>query len=186
MQNAIILHGKANRTKYYDATFSSPSNADWFPWLQKQLLMRDVIAQTPEIPTAWRPQYPLWKREFERFDITPETILVGHSCGAGFLVRWLSEHRDALVGNVVLVAPWIDPDRTGDTGNFFDFTFDPNLSKRATKIIIFNSTDDFPNAQISAQMIRESITGVKQRDLDRYGHFTNMSEFPELRDEVLS
>lgn len=184
MKTAIILHGKANKDKYFDPAFDSPSNACWLPWLQKQLLMNGVVAQTPEIPSPWKPDYDLWKKEFERFDITPETILVGHSCGAGFLVRWLSEQSDVRVGKVVLIAPWIDPDRTGDTGDFFDFDFDPKLAERAVTITIFNSTDDFPNAQISAKMIADAIPGVITQDFT-YGHFTEITEFVELRDELL-
>jgi alpha-beta hydrolase superfamily lysophospholipase len=42
------------------------------------------------------------RSEFERYDIFPETDLVGHSCGGGFFVRWLSKHLEVKVGNVVL------------------------------------------------------------------------------------
>jgi predicted alpha/beta hydrolase family esterase len=186
MKTAIILHGKANKAKYFDPTFDSPSNACWLPWIQKQLLMNDIVAQTPEIPFPWKPEYALWQQEFERFDITPETILVGHSCGAGFLVRWLSEHSEVRVGKVILIAPWIDPDRTGDTGNFFDFTFDPQLSTRTEKMIVYNSNDDFPNAQISAKMITDAIPGAVLRNFEKYGHFTEITEFLDLREELLT
>lgn len=186
MKTAIILHGKANKDKYFDPAYDSPSNACWLPWIQKQLLMNGIVAQTPEIPLPWNPDYALWKREFERFDMTPETILVGHSCGAGFLVRWLCEHSEVYVGKVVLIAPWIDPDKTGDTGDFFDFSFDPELATRTEKLLIFNSTNDFPNAQISAKMINEAIPGAMRRDFDNCGHFTEITEFLDLRDELLA
>ena len=184
MKNAIILHGKANQTKYFDPAFDSPSNASWLPWIQKQLLITNILAQTPEMPTPWKPEYPAWSKEFERFDITSQTILVGHSFGAGFLLRWLCKHKDIRVEKVVLVAPWIDPDRTGGTGDFFDFTFDAQLTERTAKIVIFNSSDDFLGAQISAKMIKEAIPGVSSREF-KYGHFTEMTEFVELRDELL-
>lgn len=186
MKTAIILHGKANKDKYFDSSYDSPSNACWLPWIQKQLLMNGIVAQTPEIPLPWKPEYDLWRKEFERFDINSETILVGHSCGAGFLVRWLSEHPDVRVGKVVLIAPWIDPDRTGDTGDFFDFTFDPQLVNRAAKLVVFNSTNDFPNAQISAKMITDAIPGSVLRDFDEHGHFTEITEFLDLREELLA
>lgn len=186
MQTAIILHGKANKTKYFDPTFASPSNASWLPWLQKQLLMHDILAQTPEMPTPWKPEYSMWSKEFERYSITPETILVAHSCGAGFLLRWLSEHSDVHVGKVVLIAPWIDPDKTGEMGEFFDFTLDSQLSDRTAKIIIFNSSDDFPGAQLSAKMIAEAIPGIGGKEFKNHGHFTEITEFLELREELLS
>lgn len=40
-------------------------------------------------------------REFGRFEINTDTILVGHSCGGGFLLRWLSDKFPELL-NVIL------------------------------------------------------------------------------------
>lgn len=185
MRTAIILHGKANKAKYFDQSLPSPSNAAWFPWLQKQLLMEGILAQTPEFPTPWQPNYDAWSNALERYEINMETMLVAHSCGAGFIVRWLSEHPDARVGNVVLVAPWIDPDRTGGTGEFFDFTIDPALAERSSQLIIFNSSNDFQGAQDSARIITDAIPGAKIRTFENYGHFMDMTEFAELRDELL-
>ena len=50
---------------------------------------------------AFQPKWDLWVREVERFDLTPETLIVGHSCGGGFWVRYLSEHPKLKVGKVV-------------------------------------------------------------------------------------
>lgn len=188
--NAIILHGMPGpgNKEYYNPAFPSASNSHWIPWIQKQLLMHDIAAQTPEMPNSWKPDYETWRKEFERFDITPETILVGHSCGGGFIVRWLSEHKDAHVGKVVLVAPWLDPDRT-DTTDFFAFEIDPELAKRTAGLTIFNSDNDSEDIQTSVKMIREAIPDTRYREFHNYGHFCyeNMktTAFPELL-EILS
>lgn len=184
MENAVIVHGKANQAKYYDGAFESPSNAGWLPWIQKQLLLHDILAQTPEMPKPWKPEYVAWCREFERFDITPKTLLIGHSCGAGFLVRWLSEHTDVYVGKVVLVAPWLDPDQTSKTSTFFNFVMDAHLSERTAKLTMFNSNDDFSGAKISARMVKDTIQNINVREFDDYGHFASITVFPELRDEL--
>ncbi len=94
MRNAIILHGKPDpgQEEYYNPNFPSASNSHWLPWLQKQLMIHDIATQTPEMPYSWQPDYAIWQKEFERYDVTAETIVVGHSCGAGFIVRWLSQH----------------------------------------------------------------------------------------------
>jgi len=190
MTNAIILHGKPDpgQEEYYNPNFPSASNSHWLPWLQKQLLIHDIDAQTPEIPQAWKPQYKIWQKEFERYDITPQTMLVGHSCGAGFLVRWLSEHPDVQVGPVVLVAPSLGI--SWDAGDFFTFTMDPGLARRTQKLVIFNSDDDHEGIQQSTKIIRDNIAGIKYREFHGYGHFcfSNMKtqEFPELRDELLA
>lgn len=189
MKNAIILHGKPDpgQAEYYNPGMPSSSNAHWLPWLQKQLIVHDISAQTPEIPNAWQPDYPTWQKEFERYDLTPETILVGHSCGGGFIVRWLSEHPDARAGSVVLVAPslGIDWDKSG----FFDFTIDPQLIERVQRLVIFVSDDDREAIQQSVSNIRSALPGAKLRQFHKYGHFCyddmHSTEFPELRDEIL-
>src|ERR1035437_2663493 len=127
MKNAILLHGRPGKEEYYDSNIPSASNAHWFPWLQKQLLVHDVKADTPEVPFAYEPKWELWTKEVERFEIGPETLLVGHSTGAGFWVRYLSEHKDLKVGKVILVAPYLDMEKEEEP-EFFDFELDRNMS----------------------------------------------------------
>ena len=186
MNNAIILHGKPNQDEYYSPDFPSASNSHWLPWLQKELLIRDIYAQTPEIPNAWKPDYKTWQKEFERYDITPKTRLVGHSCGGGFLVRWLSEHPDVRVGNVVLVAPSLGID--WESGDFFDFTIDAGLTSRTQKLTIFISDDDRPAIQEAVSRLQTAIPNVQHHKFHNYGHFCykqmRTTAFPELLDEL--
>jgi predicted alpha/beta hydrolase family esterase len=90
MKNAILVPGRPDKDEYYDPKYPTNSNNHWFPWLSKQLQINDIFAVAIEPPMPWQPRYEIWKKEFEKFDITPQTVLVGHSCGGGFLVRWLS------------------------------------------------------------------------------------------------
>lgn len=93
-RNAILVHGTCNKEEYYSEKYPTPSNSHWFPWLSKQLIILDIPTVAVEIPDSYMPDYSVWKREFERFNINSETILIGHSCGGGFLVRWLSENKN--------------------------------------------------------------------------------------------
>lgn len=189
MKNAILLHGLPSKEEYYNPDIPSASNHHWFPWLQKQLLNHDIAAQTPEVPNAWKVHYPTWKKEFERYEITPETMLVGHSCGGGFIIRWLSENKDAKVGKVVLVAPWLDVDREFTT-DFFDFEIDPDLASRTKGLVVFNSDNDEESTQKTAKLIREKIKEVKYREFHNYGHFClkdlKTEKFPELLGGLIS
>jgi len=187
MKNAIILHGKPGKEEYYDLKAPSMSNAHWIPWLQGQLLKHDIWAATPEVPEAYNPQWDLWVKEVERFDITPETLLVGHSCGGGFWLRWLSEHTEVKVDKVVLVAPSLGYGWGGD--DFFqNFKIDPNLTSRA-EITIFLSDDDHESIIKAVQEIRQQLPEVKYREFHNYGHFCiddmKTTEFPELLEELL-
>jgi predicted alpha/beta hydrolase family esterase len=176
--NAVIVHGRPPREEFYDPGEPSPSNQHWLPWLAKQLIVRDIPAHTPEMPHAYAPEWDAWSREFERYDVTPATILVGHSCGGGFLVRWLSEHPDARVGRVVLVAPWIDP--TGErVGEFFRFTLDPRLAERTAGLVIMTSDDDSDEVLRSVAILRDRLAGAEVRQFPGYGHFLR-TELREL------
>ena len=191
MKNAIILHGTCDEEEYYSPEYPSASNFHWLPWLSKQLLVKDIHAVTPEMPYGYMPNYAVWKQEFERFDITPETILVGHSCGGGFLVRWLSENKDKKVGKVVLVAPWLDPNKTkGEDNDFFDFTMDSYLVSRTQGVTIFNSDDDMEAVHTSVKQIVDTITDVKLVEFEKKGHFClndlGGEAFPELLEETLN
>jgi len=191
MKNAIILHGTCDKEEYYSQEYPSASNFHWLPWLQKQLLIKDIEAVTPEMPHGYMPDYTVWKREFERFDILPETILVGHSCGGGFLVRWLSENKDKQVGKVVLVAPWLDPNKTkGKENDFFDFEMDTEIVSRTQSMTIFTSDDDMEAIHTSVNKIMDTIAGIKLVKFEGMGHFClgdlGGEAFPELLAEVLN
>lgn len=188
MRNAIILHGLPSKNEYYSEKYPSASNFHWIPWLQKHLMINDIKADTPEIFNVFEPNYDEFVKEVERFDITPETTLVGHSMGAGFWVKYLSTHPDIHVDKVVLVAPWINSDRSRDT-DFFDFEIDPSILENANEFIIFNSDDDGQSVQDSVKVLSEKLPDVKIRNFHKYGHFTldsmKTDAFPELLEAIL-
>lgn len=191
MKNAILIHGRPDKNEYFDPKFPSASNSHWFPWLTKQLQINNIFTVALEIPKPWQPRYEIWKKELERFDITSQTILVGHSCGGGFILRWLSENKNRKVNKVVLVAPWLNPENNprSDTADFFNFDIDLDLVKRTAGTILFYSDNDQPTIHQSIQIIREKINGINYKKFHNYGHFCfedmKTIEFPELLNEIL-
>lgn len=183
MRRAIILHGMPSETEYHDAQSDSQSNSHWLPWLQQQLCARDILAQTPEMPTPYAPDYGAWCDEFERYVIDEDTILVGHSCGGGFLLRWLAENPDRRVSKVVLVAPWLDIEK--DYGSLFDVSLPKDLCRQTMRGIdyMYSTNDDAP-MQTTLAHIKETVVGVNYHKFINYGHFCfrdmQTHEFPEL------
>lgn len=169
MKNVIIVHGKPSKENYYDKDGYTSSNFAWIPWVQNQLLTRDIMPNVPEMPHAYAPEYTSWQREFERFDVTPDTTLVGHSMGGGFLLRWLSEHPEAAPARVILVAPSVDPLRTNETG-FCEFAIDSAITDR-TELIVMTSDNDSDKAEQSRQMIVDALPQTDVRMFSGYGHF---------------
>ncbi len=195
MKNALLVHGWADKEEYYNEIYPTASNAHWFPWLTKQLMIRDIHTVAPEMPNGFFPDYSAWKQEFERFNISSETILVGHSCGSGFLLRWLSEANQN-VDKVILVAPWLGS-MVGDNNysteefdmNFFDFDFDSNMTQKTRGITVIGSTDDNLGVQMTLTFLHERLKDAKHVMFKNKGHFTLKSlgteEFPELLEEIV-
>ncbi|MFO0887119.1 MAG: alpha/beta hydrolase [Candidatus Nomurabacteria bacterium] len=187
MKNAVLVPGRPDKDQHYDPNLPSNSQNYWFAWLQRQLILKDIHAVSIEPPFPFRPRYDEWKKEFERFDITPETILVGHSCGGGFLIRYLSEHKDSKVGKVVLVAPWTNPlnYEVSDTADFFDFTIDSDFPSHTAGVTVFISSDDEPSVVKTVEILKEEVKDIEYREYTDSGHFRT-TEFPELLEECKS
>jgi predicted alpha/beta hydrolase family esterase len=191
MKHALLIHGWPNKAEYYNPQHPTASNSHWFPWLSKQLMNRDIHTVAIEMPKAYYPEYEIWKRELERFEPDQNTILVGHSCGAGFLVRYLSENN-IKVGKLILVAPWLGimfGDNKPFDKSFFDFKIDQNLTAKTTSTTLVESTNDMPQIQESAKILKTSIDNLKILTLKNKGHFTfedlGTIEFPELLEDIL-
>jgi predicted alpha/beta hydrolase family esterase len=188
MQTAIIIHGFPSKEEYFDPTFPAESNSTWIPWVQRQLIVNGILAQTPEMPEPYAPSYEKYCMLFERFAIDADTILVGYSGGAGFLVRWLSEHK-VKVGKVVLAAPFLDPDHDEVPCDFFKFTMDESLVERTDGVSIVYSDDDDQEILTSVEQIRSGIKKVHVKELTGLGHLTfrqmKRVEFPEMMAIIL-
>lgn len=186
MKNAIIVHGMPSKEEYLDPQFPSASNAHWFPWLQKQLTMRGILTQTPEMPEPYDPDYQKWSSVFEQFKLADDTILIGHSCGGGFLVRWLSENN-VKVGKVILVAPWLDP--LHEHPKMFDFKI-TDITDKTNEIHVFISSDDDKEMLDTVDILKGSITNLKMHEYTNKGHFIfdhmKTNEFPELLEVILN
>lgn len=190
MNRAIILHGMPSKEEYYNVAIEdSPSNSHWIPWLQHELCMRDIIAQTPEMPRPYKPDYDIWKNEFERLVPDNNTLLVGHSCGGGFIIRWLSENPQNMVAKVVLVAPWLDIEKKA--GQMFDFSINQDIAVQSTKgVNSLYSTNDGPELKSSLEYLRQNTKDFRYHEFINYGHFTlsamKTRQFPELLQICLS
>ncbi len=188
MKTAIILHGMPSKEEYFSTESHAQSNKHWLAWVQGELVIHGIVAQTPEMPKPYEPVYEDWKNTFEQFPINEDTLLIGHSCGAGFLVRYLSENK-IKVGKVVLVAPWIDIDHELPTGFFEGYEIDPDLVTRTAGLAIFYSSDDDEEILKTVEQLKLILKGAEVRGFSDRGHFTlddmKTEKFPELLEEVL-
>jgi predicted alpha/beta hydrolase family esterase len=185
MKQALIFHGTCDKEEYYSDNYPSLSNSHWTPWLQKQLLIAGWESHAPEVFEAYAPTYRKWLGELERYTVDSDTVLVGHSCGGGFLLRWMHENSNVEFKKVILVAPWLDPDET-TSGDMFKVDF--NI-KNQDKVVVYESDDDMDSIKNSVLEIKNFMPDAKYIAFSGYGHFCyeyNMTslEFPELLKEI--
>lgn len=192
MKQVILIHGLPAKEEVLGDVWPSPSNAHWFPWIQKQLTRQDILCQALEMPRSYNPIYKDHERVLNQMEIGDDTILVGHSCGGGFLLRYLSEHKDLKPKKVILVAPWLDFEKylkeLNPDSDYFDFSVDTTISER-TDLYCMYSTDDDDSILDSVKMIREKMSNMHLVEFSDKGHFTEpdlgSKEFPELLEIIL-
>ena len=140
------------------------------------------------MPNPWEPVYENFKREFEKYKINQDTILIGHSCGCAFLVRWLGETK-ARIPKLILVAPWKIPDKRDNARKaFYGHPIDKTIKSRIGKIIMFIADDEVDDGKKSLKIYHQALGG-EIIELKGRGHFTlndmGTTKFPELLEKVL-
>ncbi len=180
--NCIILHGCPSNAEN-DPT-KRTYDKHWIPWIKKELLRKGIAVETPLMPTPWLPDYISWKKEFEKNNINEHTILIGHSCGTAFLVRWLGESK-VKIKKLILVAPWkMTRDGSNDAKkSFYEYHINPSIKDRVDNIVIFTADDEEEIGKKSAKIYYDALGG-KIIELKSRGHYVisdmGTDNFPEL------
>jgi uncharacterized protein len=184
MIHVILLHGRPDKEEYFDETLPKPHEAHWFPWLKSELEARGMQTDIPIMPRPYEPDYEEWKKVFETYTLTQETILVGHSRGAHFLLQYFSE-KNIVIKSLILVAPTIA--KTEGITNFTN-QIDSLISERTSRISLLYSTDDNKNVLESVRKIKVLFPTIIIKEFTEAKHFRTMdgySIFPELLEEIV-
>ena len=185
--NCIIIHGCPKN----EAEFMTPDKhtycKHWIQWARNQLISKGVPTEAPLMPHPWAPDYETLKEEFEKYPVSENTILIGHSCGCAFLVRWLGESKKK-IKKLILVAPWkIPKDNNPFKEKFYTFPIDETIKSRIGEIIMFTSDNEREDGKKSLEIYKKSIGG-KIIELKGKGHYIfrdmGTEQFPELLSEI--
>lgn len=160
----------------------------WIPWTKEQLTAHGIKTETPLMPEPWAPDYAKFKKEFEKYEVSENTILIGTSCGCAFLVRWLGEAQRK-IKKLILVAPWKFPDENKRAqADFYDYPIDNGIKNRVSEIVMFTADDEEADGKKSLQIFH-AVLGGEIIELKGRGHYTfndmGTVEFPELIATVL-
>jgi predicted alpha/beta hydrolase family esterase len=187
--NCIIVHGCPSHIEKAKDPARRTYDKHWIPWTKQQLLAKGVKTETPMMPEPWHPDYEKFKREFDKYEVDEDTILVGHSCGCAFLVRWLGDTKRE-VSKLILVAPWKIPPKDDELKKmFYEYPIDGTIKSRVKEIVMFTADDEAEDGKKSLKIFHDALGG-KVIELKGRGHYVledmGTQEFPELVKEVTS
>ncbi|MDD3531358.1 MAG: alpha/beta hydrolase [Candidatus Pacebacteria bacterium] len=188
MTTVHIIHGCPSDEERAMNPATRTYDKHWMPWLKEQLTACGVKVNAPLMPNPWAPDYAAFKAEFEKTLVSEDDVLIGHSCGGAFLVRWLGDSKQK-VRKLILVAPWKIPD-AGDKKReeYYGYEIDRTIPERVGEIVTFTSDDEEEDGKKSVKIFHEALGG-RVIELSHHGHFTfgdmGTEEFPELLAEIL-
>ena len=186
--NCIVLHGCPSNIEKAMNPETRTHDKHWMPWIKKELSMRGIKVETPLMPNPWAPNYEAFKTEFEKYLVNENTVLIGHSCGCAFLVRWLGDSKKK-IKKLILVAPWKIPDGSDQARiDFYTYPIDDGIKTRVEGVVIFTSNNEEEDGKKSVKIFHDALGG-KIISLENHGHYTmgdmGTDTFPELLEEVV-
>ncbi|USN58602.1 MAG: alpha/beta hydrolase [Candidatus Peribacteria bacterium] len=159
---------------------------DWIAWA----LSENYDAMTPVMPNKQWADYTAWKIWFERHLVylnNEPLILIGHSLGATFLLKYLSENNfPKIISQLHIVSPVHNNDGlASETISTFelDDTKIPNIESKAEKIFLYHSKDDPVVPFHHGQSVAKLLPNAQFLQFENRLHF-NQPAFPELLENI--
>ena len=164
-----------------DINWFRRGTGDWKAHLQEHLGEGfDVLI--PKMPDPDNPHYDIWKTWFEKIivELDEEVMLVGHSLGGAFLVKYLSEEKmnKKVQGVFIVAAPYLTDSRYGG----FALQNIPILDE-GFPLFFYYSKDDAIVSFENASQFKNALPHATVRELDSRGHF-NKDNFPEIVEDI--
>jgi predicted alpha/beta hydrolase family esterase len=140
----------------------------------------------PWMPNAHNAKYREWKARFEKLipHIRNEVILIGHSLGASFLAKYLSENDfPKKIKATLLVSGPYDTDSGRILAQFNITSSLGRLEKQGGKLFVYHSKDDPVVAFVELAKFQQQLPSATSRIFEDRQHF-NQEEFPELVEDI--
>ena len=186
MKNCIIIHGGP-----LTDIPENPHNLHtlyWHPWTKTELGKHNIHTLIPAMPNPWNPKYDEYKEHMDSLPVSEDSVLIGHSRGVAFLLRWLGDTKQK-IQKLIMVAPNLKTESSDrELQSFYDFDIDTSIKDLVAERMVFTSENDDLENMESAKLIA-GLLDCKVINLPEHGHFITQEmgtdEFPELIAEVV-
>lgn len=191
MQQVIVIHGGTTYQDYdmYVKSLSEKKldiNRFIYRPMWKELLQDNLGSEyqilLPSMPNSTNARYNEWKLWFEHISslFSDNCILIGHSLGAVFLAKYLSENSlSAKIKATVLIAAPYDDDSVEDLTDFKIVELSERLTAQAGRIVFFNGMDDPVISNLDLSKYQKQLPTAEFKILSAPDHFVR-ADFPEL------
>ena len=191
MKQIIVIHGGttfANYDDFLQSLSTKTLHVDRFTYkpMWKELLQQNLGSEyqvlLPAMPNKTNARYEEWALYFSHLTdiIEDDVILIGHSLGAIFLAKYLSENDfpRTIKATVLVAAPYND-ESDEDLTNFKIESISDKLTNQAGRIVILAGSDDpvIPTSEL--QKYQEALPNAETHILSAPDHFVRQ-DFPEL------
>ena len=179
--NFFIIHG----------IYGHPEE-NWLPWLKKELEKKGYEVIVPKFPTPIGQSLDSWLKVIKKYDdnINQDTVLIGHSIGATFILDYL-EQAEKEIRAAILVAGWhevLENEYSKLNKTFVNKKFAwMKIAENCKQLIVIGSDND--------EYVPEDVTRRLAFNLDAElhiikngGHFNSKAgfdKFPQLL-EIIS
>lgn len=137
----------------------------------------------PMMPNSMNAKYKEWKIMFEKLFpfLKNNLILIGHSLGGIFLVKYLSENKfpKKIKATFLVAVPYDDKTIKDSLGDFKLPRSLNNLQNQGGKIFFYNSEDDSLASLVDLEKYKKSLPKAKVVVFKDRGHFRQIN-FPEI------
>lgn len=187
----IVIHGGDSYNTYeeylsnlkkWEIDFESLKNKGWKNLLGDKL-GKNFEVILPKFPNSANAKYIEWKIYFEKLIpfFNNKVILLGHSLGAIFLIKYLSENiiPKNIIGLFLVSTPYSPKNNTD-----FSFKINPkNIQSQCKNIFLYHSTDDTVVDFKDFEKYKKELTNAIFREFKNRGHFYQKT-FPEIIKDI--
>ncbi|MFH0739623.1 MAG: alpha/beta hydrolase [bacterium] len=141
----------------------------------------------PKMPCPSNAKYVEWKIWFEKLFpfLEGEVVLVGHSLGGIFLVKYLSENKfpKKILAILIVAAPYDDKDPHHSLVDFKLKKDSSGLQNQAKELFFYHSQDDDVVSFAAFKKYKKALPSAHFKEFKNKGHF-GQSTFPEIIKDI--
>ena len=195
MTQIISIHGGTTFEKYDDYLRHLENKVIFpdkitFKPMWRELLQTNLGSEyqvlLPTMPNKTNARYVEWKIWFNNLSklIEDDCILIGHSMGAIFLAKYLSEVQTPFnIKATILIATPYDDESVENLTDFKLEGISELFTEQAGKVIIFNGNDDPVISAEDIQKYKDDLPNAQFITIPAPDHYMRV-EFPELLETI--